>query len=233
MVVAGALLGVVMGALGIEDTPTLMAIVLPLQGVLVGAFVVARAMNTQRGARWTLALQRGRRQALLLLILPAGLVSDAFLQWGLEHLTRLNTGQLALMSEALDTQGWRQWSMLLGTVLVAPLYEELLFRGYVFRGFSRHSTLAAVGGSALLFAGFHGDPLHALGVLPLGLALSWIRWRTEALWPAILAHMLNNGIWAVVGLLGLEWSVGPMHGLAGLGACAAIVLVGEWSARRG
>ena len=87
-------------------------------------------------------------------------------------------------------------------VIVAVLpgfVEELLFRGYLqSRLLRRWPPVLAVGVSSLVFSAAHLDPLHVLGVIPLGLWLGIIAWRAESVWPAILCHAVNNAV-AVVG----------------------------------
>lgn len=71
--------------------------------------------------------------------------------------------------------------------------EEVFFRGFLLRHLSRIApTTVAVLLSSLLFAGFHLDPVHILGVVPLGLWLGFITIRSQSLFPAILAHATNN-----------------------------------------
>ncbi|MBI4831036.1 MAG: CPBP family intramembrane metalloprotease [Candidatus Lindowbacteria bacterium] len=94
-------------------------------------------------------------------------------------------------------------------VLVAPLTEELVFRGIILRGLlSRHSTRTAVVLSALLFAGGHLNPYQFLSAFTLGLAAGWIFAATESLSLCMLLHGLNNFLaWFVAcGFLGIEIS---------------------------
>jgi membrane protease YdiL (CAAX protease family) len=78
-------------------------------------------------------------------------------------------------------------------VLVAPVMEELVFRGLLLQGLRRHWPAApAVLTTALLFALFHANPWQFMGPLLLGLFFGWLTVRSGSLWPAILAHALNN-----------------------------------------
>ncbi len=80
-------------------------------------------------------------------------------------------------------------------VVVAPLMEELFFRGLLLRGLLRRwPAVPAVVASALLFALFHANPWQFLAPLILGLFYGWLTVRSGSLWPAILAHALNNAI---------------------------------------
>ena len=77
--------------------------------------------------------------------------------------------------------------------VLAPLCEELFFRGLILRRLARNWTaFQAIGLTSAVFALTHVDPQHAIFVLPLGLWFGWLCWATGSVWPAIAAHMLNN-----------------------------------------
>ena len=48
--------------------------------------------------------------------------------------------------------------------------------------------------ASILFAAFHVDFVHVIAVLPLGLFLGWISWRSASLFPAVIGHFVNNVI---------------------------------------
>ena len=78
---------------------------------------------------------------------------------------------------------------------LAPLVEELIFRGLLYGWLAgRWGTVAAWIGSSLAFAAAHVEPAHVILVLPLGLFFGWLRRRTDSLWPSLVAHMVNNGL---------------------------------------
>lgn len=82
-------------------------------------------------------------------------------------------------------------------VIVAPLAEELFFRGFVFSGLIRPFGVAgALVASGLLFAMFHvQDGSSALLVPPfalIGAGFAWIYYKTGSLWPSIATHFLFN-----------------------------------------
>lgn len=81
---------------------------------------------------------------------------------------------------------------------VAPLVEELVFRGVLLSGLaSRMPVWAAVVISALVFGaahlpdfGFAWYPVPTLVLL--GLALGWLRVHSRSLWPSMVMHASNN-----------------------------------------
>lgn len=86
--------------------------------------------------------------------------------------------------------------------MLAPLVEELVFRGLVY-GYveGRFGGMAALIVSSLLFAAAHVEPIHIALVLPIGVLLGWTRMRTGSLWPAIAAHVANNTVAVIASYL--------------------------------
>jgi len=92
-------------------------------------------------------------------------------------------------------QGVKAFQTLAVLGLLAPVAEELVFRGLLYGWLAgRWSNLVAFIVSSLAFAAAHTEPLHILMVLPLGLWFGWLRWRTGSLIPTIVAHIINNTI---------------------------------------
>ena len=92
-------------------------------------------------------------------------------------------------------------------VILAPLYEETLFRGFVFRGIAKGTAFwpAAIASSAL-FGIAHQQINVAIDTFIIGIVASWLVWHTKSLWPAILLHVIKNFI-AYILLFVLEVNV--------------------------
>jgi membrane protease YdiL (CAAX protease family) len=76
---------------------------------------------------------------------------------------------------------------------VVPFAEELFFRGVGVRVWLPFGGAAAVVITALAFGLAHGI-LVALPILvPFALALGWVRWRSDSVWPGVIAHGFYNG----------------------------------------
>ena len=80
---------------------------------------------------------------------------------------------------------------------LAPIAEELFFRGFVFSGLrSRMTMLPAALISGLVFGLVHA-PTGITTVVPLavlGAVLAWLYDKTGSLWPPVIAHVLNNAL---------------------------------------
>lgn len=87
--------------------------------------------------------------------------------------------------------GW--WGAFMKVAVVAPIVEELIFRGLILQGFRRnYNAFTSVVMSALLFALFHLNPWQFPATFILGLLLGWIMLRTNNILLAILGHSINN-----------------------------------------
>lgn len=85
------------------------------------------------------------------------------------------------------------WGAFMKVAVVAPLVEELIFRGIIFNGFRRnYSSVFAVFMSALLFALFHLNPWQFPATFMLGLLLGYIMLKTNNILLAIIGHSINN-----------------------------------------
>ena len=88
----------------------------------------------------------------------------------------------------------------LGIAVMAPVVEELFFRGIIFQGFSnRFRFLAAAPMSAVVFALFHIDPRVYGRIFISGVLFAFLFYRTRSLWPSIGCHVIGNTI-AVIAL---------------------------------
>lgn len=79
--------------------------------------------------------------------------------------------------------------------VLAPLVEELLFRGFLQNALARHMPFwAAIILSSFGFALVHGQPYAIPGLMSLSLAFGYLYHRTGSLRTNIILHMANNAI---------------------------------------
>ncbi|MHB9053737.1 MAG: CPBP family intramembrane glutamic endopeptidase [Thermoleophilia bacterium] len=87
-----------------------------------------------------------------------------------------------------------------GIAVLAPVVEELFFRGILFQGFSKR--LGLIGGgcaSAAVFMIFHVDPRVYGRIFISGALFAFLYYRTRSLWPSIVCHSVANSL-AVISL---------------------------------
>ena len=89
--------------------------------------------------------------------------------------------------------------LIIGTVILGPMAEEMIFRGMLFRRASFYvGTKGGVVVSALCFGVYHGNAIQFLYAFGLGFLLAYLYKRSGDLRIAIAAHMSVNA-WAVLG----------------------------------
>jgi membrane protease YdiL (CAAX protease family) len=142
-----------------------------------------------------LALQWPRRSDVMLgLACLVGLIaaSDALLYLSGQML--VTPFQLQSFTTAAK-EGWLP-AMFFAAIIVAPAGEEVMFRGFLFRGWARSERLVwlAIVVISLLWAGLHiqYDWTGVLQIFVIGLFLGWMRWRSGSLLLTFLLHALFN-----------------------------------------
>ncbi len=100
---------------------------------------------------------------------------------------------------ALVHNTWSDHGVAAALLLMAvavPVFEELVFRGMLLGGLSRHISFGWANTlQAVLFATVHGDPPRFAFYMTLGLLAGWLVRRHRTLWPAMLLHALNNAFY--------------------------------------
>jgi membrane protease YdiL (CAAX protease family) len=130
------------------------------------------------GASFALA---GGLMALWMLVLPERLID----LMDVAHLFELPPREQAILGLLAAT--------------AAPICEEAAFRGYILSSLrTRLSPGPAILGAAVLFATMHLDPVRWPALVVLGVLYGWLVWRSGSLWPAVVAHAVNNGIASVL-----------------------------------
>jgi membrane protease YdiL (CAAX protease family) len=167
----------------------------PIALCLCGIFFAGQTLLPLRSL---LAFSRPKRLWLFPGVLLAGQLSDALYRWIRSNVQDLDGGAVDSLAAAVQEPGLAGICILIGALVLAPVGEEVFFRGWIFGGLrNQKSTIVAIVGSGAAFAAYHMDPAHALALLPLALWLSWLRWATGSIWPCIWAHSLNNALWVL------------------------------------
>jgi membrane protease YdiL (CAAX protease family) len=87
------------------------------------------------------------------------------------------------------------WLFLLGAIVVAPVVEEIFFRGFLFAGLrGRYGWQKAAAISAALFSLVHLQPTAAVPIFLLGLVFAFLYERSGSIWPAVLMHVSSNAL---------------------------------------
>lgn len=80
--------------------------------------------------------------------------------------------------------------------LLAPLAEEMVFRGAILRSLLRWKENPWIGIviSAVLFAVIHMNPAQMPHAFLIGLLLGWMYYRTDSIVPGVVYHWVNNTV---------------------------------------
>ena len=194
------------------------------------AFVAAVVFFAQLGGRGLQAWQLGLRPTRLwpavgavVLTILGFLVFEAIWASALEVSTK---------EKLLEQLGSNSSTLLLLasaalTCVMAPICEEILFRGYFFAALSNwKGWLPAAVLTGVVFGGVHAGSAPAVDLIPLGVlgfALCVLYRWTGSLYPCIATHVVNNCI--AFGALE-DWGVGQtaLLLLVALGSAAGIAL---------
>jgi len=83
--------------------------------------------------------------------------------------------------------------LILSATVVAPIYEEIIFRGVLLKGMSKKINPAiALVVSALFFAVVHFNIPQGINAFLLGLVIGFIYITTDSIYLCIFAHFINN-----------------------------------------
>ncbi len=92
-------------------------------------------------------------------------------------------------------EGWLL-PMSLGAIVVAPAGEEIMFRGFLFRGWARsdRSAWLAIIVISVLWAALHVqyDWTGVAQIFVIGLFLGWMRWRSSSTLLTFVLHAMFN-----------------------------------------
>jgi membrane protease YdiL (CAAX protease family) len=99
--------------------------------------------------------------------------------------------------------------------VVAPIVEELTFRGLGYSLLARYGRWAAIIGTGLAFGLAHGLVQAFPFLAAFGIGLAYLRSRVESVYPGMIVHGLFNGIALTVAVSGK-----PQADI--LGACAGV-----------
>ncbi len=95
----------------------------------------------------------------------------------------------------LDTRGAGFLLTFVAAAVVAPIAEEIFFRGFMYGGLRRRiGVIGAMLISTLLFTALHFSVDLFIPIFTLGLFLAWLYEYTGSLYPGIFLHAANNAL---------------------------------------
>lgn len=156
--------------------------------------IVLRVLPDSEGKRARFRFKGYRRQTWLLVLwmsLMTALLA-AFANGGAAILLGENRAAVSTVAAQYGVEGL--WQSILVIVVLPAVVEELFFRGVMFSALERCGTWPALLLTSVAFAMIHGDLYNFAGPLVAGLIYGYMVYVLDSVWPAILAHIVNNGL---------------------------------------
>lgn len=122
-------------------------------------------------------------------VILVGIISGIFMSFLENFAIKIDGGYSSITS--ITSQN--VYLSLISVVLLAPILEEILFRGLIFNRLnSKFKTWTSIIISALIFGLIHGNIIQTINATILGIAFAYIYSKTHNLIPCIIGHFLNN-----------------------------------------
>lgn len=201
-----------LGRFAAEDTPDDIAYqwtssigVLVQFGLMLGVLLLI-TIGLPKRELFALRRPRSWKRALALAGASLGLIYVASLAY---------TGLLSLLGDFDPTEeqglvpdGWDSSraapfvAFFLAVTLLAPVVEELTYRGLGFSLIAPYGVVLAIVGTGVLFGLTHGL-LIGLPVLAFfGIVVGWLRAKTDSVYPGMLLHATFNAVALLVAVSG-------------------------------
>lgn len=190
---------------GVLDVLTGVLVTLPTLVLAWRHLLRPSGLGLAEGLGFQLALGGGPRLALAIPVVVAAVFVGDWAIGAMADLAGVSGQWTEWFDEGLVFGGGGAVAATLGgSVVLAPLVEEVTFRGLLFATLRRRlSWPAAAALSAVAFALLHG--YGAAGFASVwwsGCVWAWAYERTRSLWPAIASHAVGN-LWASLLLVGV------------------------------
>ena len=215
--------------LGIEDGYSLATLaVLVANGILFSALLQWKKLDY----RDLFFSSRASAAASTVLLVPTVLLAAPLLFLLMGSVDELLQSAFPMSSSteeqlrAMTAPGLPQLVM---ACMLAPVLEEMLFRGIILRSFlAQYDRWYAIAGSAVVFGFAHGNIYQLVGAIIFGMAAGWLYERTRSLIPCIALHAAIN-----TGSMLLDADASPAVADAATWlACALPALLSGWLLRR-
>lgn len=206
--VAGALASAVAGTMthylvhlllpAVNPGTLVQVIVVEVYSLLAASFAIAfrPVHDWPLGLRFSSMRNLGLAFVAWLAIIAVSALLYVLLQPALGGLSDTVRKILSLGTDVKHLQGQppAAWALAIPRgCLLAPLFEELFFRGALLQWLRRYfSNFSAIAVSAVLFAGMHIYPILMPYAFVFGIFTGWIRIRTGSTLNTVFMHVLDN-----------------------------------------
>jgi membrane protease YdiL (CAAX protease family) len=139
-------------------------------------------------------------------------VADISIEWSIVDLPAYHNLFPEEWAELLEDDMQMTLPLYLDACLLAPIAEEIAFRGVFLGGLLRMqcNPWLAILISTIIFSIMHMSPMMFLNVTIAGFIFGWLFWRTKSLVPGIIAHITCNTIVSLCGPV-IEYFTNPIQ----------------------
>lgn len=209
-----------------------------LVALLANGCIFSAVMHAKQLSYRTLFHEARSSPAAMVLLLPPIAMLLPVLVMGVSVVVGLvvQLAPLSAQEEAMfERMGTGNLASVLVTCVLAPVLEEMLFRGLILRSFLRqYPRGGAIVGSAVLFGVAHLNIYQFFAALALGCVAGWLYERTRSLIPCIALHASYNSTLVVLSWVARDGGTDPLESsVAGTWVLALLLGAGgTWALRR-
>ena len=183
---------------------------------IVTAFVIRRIRPVEwlglkwPGWRWVFLIAPGTVVGMMLFF--GGLRVSGFMQW-IESFG-IETVQDSVKVLQTSNDPVILGLMMIAAVIVAPICEEIVFRGYFYSASKKFAGPWAAGiCSALIFGAAHANFAALLPLFVFGVVLVFVYEKTGSLWAPIAVHCSFNGTTVLLQMIARYYKI-PLDGVS-------------------
>ncbi len=160
-----------------------------------------RALGFERVSRRTI----GRVAVVFVPVTLAGVAINLASQRVLGSDTHVS--QISVLTRDMSASAGNFAILSLLLVVLAPVAEEVFFRGFLFRMLrSRYSSWVTIGATSVAFAALHGSPTVLPWLVFMGAVFGTLVEKTHSLYSSIILHAMVNGLTLLGVVLAMSWS---------------------------
>ena len=96
-------------------------------------------------------------------------------------------------------------ALMLTTIVITPVVEEIFFRGFLFQWMATHRPVwLAMLISSLIFGVSHLVPAQAISAALMSLLILLLYLGSRSIWPCIVCHVVNNALGMLLGMAAVQ-----------------------------
>lgn len=92
---------------------------------------------------------------------------------------------------------------ILYTCVIAPVFEEIIFRGFILNSMRKYGNLTATIVSSIMFSMFHFNLVQFINPVLMGIVFCFITIKSNSIKSSIIAHMFNNSLIMFTSVIGV------------------------------